>query len=203
MFDTLEQRRLFSISIVNRVLNVSGSGGADTMYAAWNHDPATASVRVYDGSTSKIFTMASNSFDSVSMYGGSGGDTIYSGRIMTGYGSYISLKPVVTNGSAGVDTIHGSDRDELIYGGSSADELHGNGGWDTIYGEGGADTLWGDAGSDILDGSEASPGPYETDLIYGGTDPSTFVYNTINGGYVVDIMFADPEDSHTYIPIAV
>lgn len=202
MFDTLEQRRLFSISIVNRVLSISGSGGADTMYAAWNNDPANPTVRVYDGATSKVFTLGSNSFDSVSLYGGSGGDTIYAGRIMTGYGSYISLKPVITNGSAGSDTIYGSDRDETIYGGSSADELYGNGGWDVMYGEAGADELWGGGGNDYLDGTELAPGPYDIDTLYSGTDPGTFLYNTL-AGVPIDILIANTENSHDYEAVPV
>ena len=187
MLEHLEGRRFFSISIIDRVLTVTGSGGADTMYAAWNNDGANSSVRVYDGSTSQIFTLASNTFSSVSMYGASGNDNMNGRRIMTGHNSYTTLLNTVVNGAAGADTCYGSDSADTLYGGSGNDALYSYGGDDSLRGEGGIDLLDGGSGDDILYGWESTN---DADTLTGSTGLDEF-WPTNTGGWspqLIDIL---------------
>lgn len=52
----------------------------------------------------------------------------------------------------GIDTVTGSESDDIIEGGGGADVINGAGGNDQIYGEAGDDTLQGGPGHDTLDG---------------------------------------------------
>jgi Ca2+-binding RTX toxin-like protein len=54
----------------------------------------------------------------------------------------------------GVDTVTGSDQDDIIEGGGGADSLVGGPGNDLLFGDAGNDALFGGPGSDTLDGGD-------------------------------------------------
>lgn len=68
-------------------------------------------------------------------------------------------------GHGGDDVIRGGDGEDTIHGGNDDDTLYGEDGFDTLMGENGNDTLYGSAGSDELTG---------------GAGDDTFVFEDIN-----------------------
>jgi Ca2+-binding RTX toxin-like protein len=183
MFENLEQRRFFSISIISRVLTVKGSASADTVYAAWDDNGGgNSSVKVYDGSTSTIYSHPASgaSFDSVSLDGGNGTDTVEGHQITGVFDSYTipAGLSLFMNGGAGADTMFGSDSADSIIGGSSNDSISGNGGNDTLVGETGNDTIFGGGGNDVLDGFEDQ---LTIDDLYGEGGTDAFYVSAFSG----------------------
>jgi hypothetical protein len=65
-------------------------------------------------------------------------------------------------GLAGDDSLSGRGGVDFLYGGAGSDTLHGDGGNDLLYGGDGDDVLHGSAGNDVLDGGAGN------DIVYGG-----------------------------------
>lgn len=97
----------------------------------------------------------------------------------------ISLDGIANDGMAGeLDNIHpdiesvgGSDKDDVIVGSPGADELWGSDGDDKIYGGGGDDTLWGNDGDDLIEGgpgNDTLDGGCMSDVLIGGPGRDTF-----------------------------
>ncbi|MBC7987009.1 MAG: calcium-binding protein [Sphingomonadaceae bacterium] len=113
----------------------------------------------------------------------------------------------VTVGTAGDDTIRGTQRPDKIFGGGgddsligrgAEDELHGGDGRDTLEGgPGGFDSLFGEQGADLLsfatsDGGNADGGTGNDTLI--GSDVE-FSFTRLNGGRGDDELRAGAEDA--------
>tara|TARA_Y100000031_G_scaffold103586_1_gene113847 strand:- start:70060 stop:76224 length:6165 start_codon:yes stop_codon:yes gene_type:complete len=90
-------------------------------------------------------------------------------------------------GTAGVDSIYGSDEWDYIYGNDQEDFLYGYGGSDTIYGGAMKDRIYGGLGKDSLYGEDGN------DYIYGeeGGD-------SIYGGNLSDVLRGDQGDDFIY-----
>lgn len=100
-------------------------------------------------------------------YGDAGDDTLtYEGHANA---VNVSIDGVANDGSAGegdnvasdIETVDGSEHDDVMTGGPEADTFDGEGGNDTISGGAGNDTLYGGSGDDTIDGG---PG---LDALYG------------------------------------
>ena len=126
-----------------------------------------------------------------SLYGGAGGDALNGGTgvdivFYTTATSGVTLS-LATGGTVGdaagdtfssIETVFGSDFNDIITGTIGAQQLNGNDGDDFLRGEGGNDRLLGGDGDDILNGGEGN------DQLYGqnGND-------TLNGGAGLDFFF--------------
>jgi Ca2+-binding RTX toxin-like protein len=105
--------------------------------------------------------------------------------------------PDLIVGTAGNDSLTGSDGNDIIYGGTGADTIYGGDGNDIIYGEAGSDTIYGGDGNDTIhvgiDGGVVSggagddllivePGHAATEFLWTGEDLDGGSYSdTIRG----------------------
>ncbi|WP_208623633.1 calcium-binding protein [Vreelandella songnenensis] len=81
-------------------------------------------------------------------------------------------------GSSGVDTLHGTEVNDILYGGAGNDTLIGGDGNDVLIGGKGNDTLYGGAGNDTLIGGSGN------DTLYGGAGADTFKWEFGDQGAV-------------------
>ena len=82
------------------------------------------------------------------------------------------------NGTAGADTMTGSELADYMLGMGGADTMHGNGGSDFLKGDDGSDHIYGDAGNDVflIGGANDASDDYVhggsgADHLYGGFAP--------------------------------
>jgi len=127
-----------------------GNAGADTLDGGNGSD--SVSYR-YDSGVVTIDLSAGTAIDS-------------SGSTDT----LISIENVT--GSAGDDTIIGTDDANVIFAGAGNDKVSGRGGNDILFGEAGKDTLEGEAGDDFLVGG------LDADVLNGGDGNDTASYFT-------------------------
>lgn len=86
-------------------------------------------------------------------------------------------------GTAGDDTLAGTERRDFVYGRAGADTIAGNGGSDLLFGQRGGDTVSGDDGRDLLWGG---PG---NDTLEGGAGP-----DELDAGRGADSLEGGPGD---------
>ncbi|MEM6944947.1 MAG: calcium-binding protein, partial [Pseudomonadota bacterium] len=117
---------------------------------------------------------------------------------------------VVINGTAGDDTLNGSDLDfdsetlnggdgnDVLNGGSDDDTLNGGNGDDTLNGGSGEDVLNGGSGNDVLNGGSGGDdlnGDDGDDMLSGGSGDDTLAggddNDTLEGGSGEDILAGD------------
>ena len=99
-------------------------------------------------------------------------------------------------GHGGNDTINGFGRQDELWGGFGADTVYGQGSNDTLHGEGGNDTLAGGPGDDELrgaDGVDVLNGGADDDRLY-DKDGNTAERDKFNCGTGNDTVRADPTD---------
>jgi hypothetical protein len=93
----------------------------------------------------------------------------------------------VIQGSAGADTLNGTNFSDIIEGGGGDDVLDGGGSGDALSGGEGNDTLFGGSGQDILDGGRGN------DRLFGGDDSDELVGgegdDVLDGGRGHDMLF--------------
>jgi hypothetical protein len=80
-------------------------------------------------------------------------------------------------GTAGADTIRGSEARDVVNGGLGNDTLYGGAAADTLNGEDDNDALFGEAGSDVINGGNGN------DLLDGGISS-----DTLTGGAGIDVL---------------
>lgn len=92
-------------------------------------------------------------------------------------------------GTAGNDSISGTNYSEVIYGNSGDDYISAASGNDTVYGEAGNDTLYGSSGHDLLvggiDNDYISAGEGD-DTLDGGTGNNTLYGEAGNDTYIIN-----------------
>ncbi|CAN5647744.1 hypothetical protein BH09PLA1_BH09PLA1_06260 [soil metagenome] len=149
MFDSLESleaRKLFSVTLENGVLTVTGTEEPDQLIVGRNQ----AMIVVNDNGTASTWNPAE--VMSIAVNGLGGNDTI---GIMPGV-----FKPIVIDAGAGNDQVRGGPGRERILGGPGMDMLSGGGGGDLleggpdndlIVGGPGEDRMYGNAGNDRFD----------------------------------------------------
>lgn len=201
--EALESRRLLSAAVNGSVLEVTGTGGADTI--TLTSDGAT--VIVNDNGVQTSFAIAT--FTTVTLLGGDGNDIVVIDGPVPG---------VYVNGQVGNDKIVGGDSNETLYGGAGKDQidgrlgndkLNGNGGNDKLFGNAGADRIYAGLGDDYLDGGSSGDrlfpeGGIDTVLGQSGNDnirSNDTLTDQIFGGSGEDTAICDGTDARSSIEI--
>jgi Ca2+-binding RTX toxin-like protein len=139
MFESLEERQLFAISVSpDGVVTVIGTGGKDTVNVFGNKSSATITAGADFQQVTNLKRI---------IIKGKGGDDILTCANLNGTAGNVPVKIV---GGAGDDVIHGATGGDTLIGGDGADELHGLDGKDTIKGGTGKDTIAGGPGKDDI-----------------------------------------------------
>lgn len=191
-FDQLESRQMFSSSISNGVLTLTGTAKADNFYL--NAAPGNK-INVYEGG--KTTSYARGSFKSIIAKLDAGDDQLFIGMLDNipvkadggagndnmsgGYGNDTLI------GGVGNDIINGAAGNDQIDAGDGNDQLAGGNGNDTLLGGAGYDLMGGLAGDDLLDGGIGS------DRIAGDQGIDTVTYASRTKAVFVDLSEAQGE----------
>jgi hypothetical protein len=145
-FETLENRRLLSVSISNGVLSITGTGVADSIvvkYIAGN----TGELRVKGLGAGQIFSDAGIS--KIMINGGGGDDHI----TLSDVSGVLAIPARIHGGSGNVDLTGSSFGHDTLIGGGGIDIVQGSGNGNVIRaGTGSADTLIGGGADEIVQG---------------------------------------------------
>jgi Ca2+-binding RTX toxin-like protein len=108
----------------------------------------------------------------------------------------LAMAPVaaagVIVGTAGDDTLAGTDRRDFVYGRAGNDTIARNGASDFLFGQRGDDTVSGDAGRDVLwggSGNDTLEGGGGPDALYGGRG-----LDVLEGGHDGDFLHSAEKD---------
>jgi len=179
MFESLESRKLLSVTLSSGVLTVNGTSGADVIEFQRRDDgrlkvELNGSERRFSlSSVQKIVVNASGGNDFVEFSGRDGGLSI----------------PSVLNGGDGNDTLEGGNGRDLIFGNAGRDYLQGKAGNDSLRGGSGDDRLEGGSGNDILnggDGNDYLQGGDGNDDVFGAAGSDTIYGNSGNDDFGFD-----------------
>jgi hypothetical protein len=182
MFETLESRKLFSVTLVDGALTVVGTAEADHLAVGRNE----TMIVVNDNGTSSTWNPAE--VMSIAVNGLGGNDDI---AVLRGV-----LKPIRIDAGAGDDRVHGGTGRELILGGLGRDLLEGGGGGDQleggpdddmIVGGPGEDRMLGNAGNDRFDAVD-----YNADLLDGGDGEDSARISRGDHAINIEHIFAAP-----------
>jgi Ca2+-binding RTX toxin-like protein len=138
MFQSLEARRLLSVSLNDGLLAVVGTAGNDRLFVGRNQ----TEVVVNDNGTVHEFPLGD--VEAIGIRGLAGDDRIAIGRGLT--------VPILISGGDGNDWVAGGTGAERIFGDAGNDRLSGGGGGDFMAGGEGDDWLTGGAGPDSMVG---------------------------------------------------
>jgi hypothetical protein len=161
--ESLETRRLLSVSLSHGVLKVTGTHGADVI--SISADPTTqgmvdvslngkmstfsvskiSRIKISAGAGNDMVTEDASITDASSMVGGAGSDTLVAG---SGSDSL--------DGGAGNDSLEGGAGNDTLTGGTGNDSLQAGAGKDSLSGGAGNDTLQGGDGNCVLDGGKGT-----------------------------------------------
>src|SRR5689334_19825065 len=137
--ETLENRRLLSITLSGGVLTVTGTAGAD--HIEFQKRASEGKLKVEANGVERKFALSS--VTKIVALGGTGNDVItFSGR-----DGGLNVKASI-DGGAGNDFIEGGLGNDTLVGGAGNDSIQGGGGNDIISGGLGNDRLDGGAGND-------------------------------------------------------
>lgn len=149
MFETLEDRRLLSVSLSHGVLDVEGTRRNDhielSVYQVIRNNKPVDILKVVDNGVTRTFD--ADSVHLIQVNGGNGEDLI---RLA----SSVHINSVIHGGN-GKDSLFGGSGNDKLYGDNAKDYLSGGAGNDSLWGGNGKDTLIGGAGNDQLDGGRA------------------------------------------------
>ena len=192
--EQFESRRLMSISLVNGIIQINGTSGADQIAVKYETGgvfpimPAAAGMV----STTPIVapaeyvvtvnkdskTFAASSVKGVFITAGDGNDNISLNQSVFRPVPIGVMQPdYIIFGQTGINvpaTVHGGGGNDTINGGNKADKLSGEAGDDVIVGWGGNDSIYGGSGNDTLGSYWHETG---SDYLDGGTGN-----DNINGG---------------------
>jgi Ca2+-binding RTX toxin-like protein len=146
--ESLENRRLFAVTLTNGVLAIDGTDAGDTISVTSR--ATTVTVRVNADRTTYNFA----DVDAVTINGLGGDDKISLGNRLD--------VPALIDGGGSDDRITGGRADDVITGGDGNDRISGGAGDDQLFGGAGSDRLLGGDGDDDLSGGA---GP---DVLAGG-----------------------------------
>jgi hypothetical protein len=150
MTESLENRRLMSITWVNNELTAVGSDVAEHYYYA--------AVRSSPTSTSYYFIIA----DKIT------GNAIESKFLASG-SNWPTINKTTITANGGSDLVYSAPNGPMeVHGGEGNDTLWASNSNCSLYGEGGNDSLNGANGNDLLDGGTG------TDVAHGGNGTDTF-----------------------------
>ena len=137
-FESLESRRLLTVTLVDGVLTVAGTEESDQLVVGRND----TQIVVNDNGTSSTWNPAE--VTSIVVNGLGGDDQI---AVRAGV-----FKPITIDAGAGNDAVHGGTGRERIIGGAGDDLLAGGGGGDEMLGGDDDDRIVGGPGQDRMNG---------------------------------------------------
>jgi len=169
--DTITGSADFSEIISGGAGNDRLNGGAGGMDRLSETAPAgiTTPFRLTLTDTSlrgSLGTDTISGFESGSLYGGNGNDTLNASRF-TGR--------VILSGTGGNDKLTSGSGDDILFGGAGNDQLNGGAGDDVLDGGDGNDTINGSTGQNILIGG------YGTDTLNGGSGQDLLIGGKLTG----------------------
>lgn len=174
MFQHLESRRLFAVTIVassdSDVLRITGTAQADHIELYWLEN---GSIGVSEDGTLRV-AFEPGKIRLVSFAGLGGNDIFSAGRVNVR--TYL-------NGGDGNDALAGSVRSDNIVGGAGDDYCFGAAGADTLSGDDGADTLVGGTDDDLLYAKSANTDDYVT----GGAGRDTLSLEQYTQGVILHV----------------
>ena len=142
MMQTLEQRRMLSVAVVDGTLCVRGTDHADHISVSVDH----GQVNVTMNGNSHHFSLSDVMKLKIQARGGN--DVVSLDRS-------VRLQSMM-DGGAGNDSMMGGFGKDVMVGGAGDDVLVGRGAGDDIEGDGGDDDLLGGGGDDSLDGGDGN-----------------------------------------------
>lgn len=180
VIETLEDRRMLSVSLLNGALKVTGGAGDDAITLSAD----TKRITVGINGVNKRFTKTQ--VKTISIVSGDGADTI---TINSGIKQQITIKAgndndTVTGGS-GREIIFGQGGDDSLLGNAGSDQIQGGDGNDIIDGGTSGDYLYGDAGDDNVSGGSGNDvlaGDLEDTLVSKGEPPMAQGNDSLDGG---------------------
>ena len=149
MIETLEGRRLMTISAIGHYLYVYGSNGNDDIAITGVGNDVSVSGNAGSGS----YTGITNLF----VIGAGGNDTVTVANTVT--------SAAQLDGGDGNDNLTGGGGRDILLGGDGDDVLHGGSGNDNLSGGNGKDYLAGDAGYDVILADGAGQDRIANDLV--------------------------------------
>src|SRR4051812_45731979 len=179
LLDTLESRRLLSVSIKGGEIFIRGTEGNDTI--VFRETVGHGKFRIsMNGKVSRTYFSGLNI-----RVAGRGGDDLISLSDLT----FRRNNRIIIDGGDGADTLRGSSIGDQISGGAGDDLIQGAAGNDSLSGDGGQDVLRGGAGGDKLTGGDGNDSLFGeanwdtlvadsgADLLDGGDDLDTADYS--------------------------
>ncbi len=179
MFDSLEYRRLFAISVSGGIATIAGTSSNDVLEVINN----SGTLQVRNAAGTVIESVSMSGITRIDVNGGSGNDFIRMGR---SNGTLIPGVATILAGNGGNDT---------LIGGLLNDQLFGAAGNDRLDGRAGRDILNGGTEFDTADYSGRSV-PVKVSLVNSSTandgsstgdNSTTATYNDQGGDNVVDV----------------
>jgi len=164
LVETLEGRRMLSVSVLRGAVIVEGTSGDDVITITMDKvTPGRLDVTVNDAT--KAVDLSGVSRVNVSAL--EGNDLIFVDQS----NGAISL-PFNIAGGSGNDTMTGGSASDVLQGGRGDDVIMGNGGADLLEGHAGNDALYGGDGRDTLEGDAGGDALYT-----GGSRRESIVYD--------------------------
>jgi len=156
--EILGDRALPSVTLINGVMEVVGSTGADNIRVTV---PSPGMIRVTCDSTGDDRVFSQSAVASILVRPRGGDDFV-------AVGPSITIRSEV-RGWSGNDNILGGGGDDTLLGGGGDDTVNGRGGDDTLIGQHGNDHLFGEAGDDRIFGDTGDDNsPAGDDDMHGG-----------------------------------
>lgn len=157
--ETLGDRALPSVTLVNGLMEVVGSTGPDSIRVTI---PSPGMVRVTCDSTGDDRVFSQSDVTGILVRPRGGDDVVVVGPNIT--------TPAEVRGWSGNDSILGGGGNDTLLGGGGDDNVNGRSGDDTIIGQHGSDHLYGEAGDDRIFGDTGDDSsPAGDDDMHGGS----------------------------------
>jgi Ca2+-binding RTX toxin-like protein len=174
VLDLLEARWLLAAApptLSNGLLTINGTGGSDHIRVEHGVDRTRLVITV----NSAVTTFSSSSVDRIRVNCGKGNDDaiVYqaNGAVFQSVTMYGGIGQDTLAGGTGRDQLFGGDDNDILAGGWRRDTLDGGNGDDNLFGGGRRDLLIGGDGEDLLfggPGGDTCHGGLGNDLIVGG-----------------------------------
>jgi Ca2+-binding RTX toxin-like protein len=171
-FESLESRRFLSASVIDGVLTIVGTPGAERILI--NEQAIGTSPKVFavaidpvDGDRpTESFMIPAEGVRSLKVIALGGNDVVDLAIATYGVPAIVGITPVTVpafvDAGIGDDKVYGGMARDMLNGGFGRDQVNGMDGADGVFGGWGNDFLTGGAGNDVLYGS------YGSDMLNGG-----------------------------------